>query len=96
MCLLGPTPNDSLSPFASCYLGSAGDGLPPPCLLHSGVSTVGQVTCLPGRGLQGPQAGVEGTTRLCHRWTRKLLCQRELRVAYQRYDELILSCAQEN
>lgn len=87
ICLLGTTLNYSLSPCASHYSGGASDVLLLPCLLHPGGSSVGWVACVPGRGLQGPQAGVEGPTRLRHRWTRKLLCQWELRVAYQRYNE---------
>ncbi|MEQ2193632.1 hypothetical protein XENOCAPTIV_006977, partial [Xenoophorus captivus] len=55
-------------------LGSARDGLPSPRLrCHSGGPPISRVTCVPGRGLQGPQTGAEGASGLCHRWTRKLL-----------------------
>lgn len=93
-------PNDSLSPFALHHSGGASDGLPPPCLLLPGGSAVGQAACMPGGGLQGPQAGAEGTARLCHRWAGKLLCQWQLRVAYQRCNDGIfttkqVSCSQQ-
>lgn len=88
------------SPFALHHSGGASDGLPPPCLLHPGGSAVGQAACVPGGGLQGPQAGAEGTARLCHRWAGKLLCQWELRVAYQWYNDGVfitkhVSCSQQ-
>ena len=38
----------------------------------------------PRCGVQGPQAGTEGPPRVRVRWTRKLLGQRKLRMAYQR------------
>lgn len=47
----------SLSPLSFHYSGCARDGLPPPRLLPPGGSALGGVTCVPGSGLQRPQAG---------------------------------------
>lgn len=69
--------------------GGASDGLPPPRLPSrggGGGDPVGQVPCMPGGGLQGPEAGIEGVTGLRHRRTGELLCQWQLRVAHQGYD----------
>ena len=48
------------------------DGVPPPN--PPAAAAYGLGPGVQGRGLQGPQAGVEGSSRICHRWTRELLC----------------------